>query len=79
MPFTAGASGNLNGRPKGSKSKHVKPLRTLLTNFAEDKFPEIVEEFEKLEPKEKLKFYIDILALAPNIKLSEIVERSFAA
>jgi hypothetical protein len=61
MPFTAGVSGNLNGRPKGAKNKHVKPLRLLITNFAEDKFPEIVEEFEKLEPKEKLKFYIDIL------------------
>ena len=33
----------------------------LIASFAEDKFPEIVEEFEKLEPKEKLKFYIDIL------------------
>ncbi len=61
MAFMKGVSGNPTGRPKGSKNKAAGDLREMVINFLEEKFPTVVENYELLEPKDKLKFYNDLL------------------
>ena len=54
-------SGNPAGKPKGAKNKVTLQLRELITQFLEEKFETIVSDFKKLEPKERVKFYCDLL------------------
>ena len=61
MPFTQGESGNPSGRPPGSQNKAKKKLREMIENFLIDNFEKVQEEFDKLEGKEKVKFYCVLL------------------
>ena len=49
------------GRPAGSKNQVGSKLREMVCNFLEDGFEEIKQEFNDLEPRYKLKFYIDLM------------------
>ncbi|MEJ7738528.1 MAG: hypothetical protein WKF97_13945 [Chitinophagaceae bacterium] len=61
MPFKPGESGNLSGKPKGAVNKSTLKLRESITCFLEDEFENVKADFQKLEPKERLKFYTDLL------------------
>jgi hypothetical protein len=61
MPFEKGISGNINGRPKGSKNKAGEGLRNLISDFLEQKFEQVVNDFEILEPKDRIKVFTDLL------------------
>lgn len=61
MPFQKGISGNANGRPKGSKNKAGEGLRNLISDFLEQKFDQVTNDFEQLEPKDRIKVYTDLL------------------
>ena len=61
MAFNKGNSGNPAGKPKGAKNKVTLQLRELITQFLEERFETIVIDFKKLEPKERVKFYCDLL------------------
>lgn len=61
MPFEKGNSGNPDGRPKGTNNKLSKQLRETINGFLETKFESVIEDFEKLTPKERLKFYCELL------------------
>jgi len=61
MPFTPGESGNPNGRPAGSQNKAKKKLREMIETFLLDNFEQVQEEFDRLEGKDKVKFYCDLL------------------
>lgn len=61
MAFKKGNSGNPAGKPKGAKNKVTLQLRELITQFLEERFETIVSDFKKLEPKERVKFYCDLL------------------
>ena len=61
MPFTKGNSGNINGRPKGSKNKTGEQLRKLISDFLEQRFNGVVKDFESLVPKDRIKVYTDLL------------------
>ena len=61
MSFKKGMSGNPAGKPKGAKNKVTLQLRELITQFLEERFETIVSDFKKLEPKERVKFYCDLL------------------
>src|SRR5688572_8327095 len=59
--FEKGVSGNPNGRPKGSKNKASEGLRVLITEFLERQFDQVLDDFGRLEPRERIKFYIELL------------------
>ena len=49
------------GKPKGAKNKINQDLRDKISLFLNDEFEEVVTDFRKLEPKDRLKFYTDLL------------------
>ena len=61
MAFIKGHSGNPCGRPKGSKNKAGEDLRIMICDFLEKRFTGVVQDFEKLEPKDRIKVYTDLL------------------
>lgn len=61
MPFEKGNSGNPDGRPKGTNNKLTKQLRETINDFLETNFETVINDFEKLTPKERLKFYCELL------------------
>lgn len=61
MAFKKGSSGNPNGRPPGSKNKTGVQLRQLITGFLEQRFEDVVNDFDQLEPKDRIKVYTDLL------------------
>ena len=61
MALKKGNSGNPAGKPKGAKNKVTLQLRELISQFLEERFETIVTDFKKLEPKERVKFYCDLL------------------
>ncbi len=64
MAFEKGKSGNRNGRPKGSKNKGGEKLRDLITGFLEDNFNQVVQDFDNLTPRDRMKVYTDLLQYA---------------
>src|SRR5688572_9486687 len=61
MAFKKGNSGNPSGRPKGSENKMTGQLRSLITDFLEQRFVHLVTDFNKLQPKDRIKVYIELL------------------
>ena len=64
MPFKKGTSGNIAGKPKGTTNKASNQLRELISGFLEDRFQDVVNDFKKLSPKERVKSYTDLLQFA---------------
>jgi predicted component of type VI protein secretion system len=61
MPFKKGSSGNSAGRPKGSQNRAGGKLREVISDFLENRFEDVVNDFEQLEPKDRIKVYTDLL------------------
>jgi hypothetical protein len=61
MPFRKGQSGNIKGRTKGTQNKVTKHLRESITSFLENNFERLENDFELLTPKDRIKFYCDLL------------------
>ena len=59
--FQKGTSGNPNGRPKGSRNKCTLRLRESINDFLADNFEELKKDFKKLEVRDRIKFYLDML------------------
>ncbi len=73
MGFEKGASGNPNGRPKGSKNKYKGTLRTMIADFLDNNFEKVTRDFKKLPAKDRLKFYVDLLPYAvPKLSSTEM-------
>lgn len=49
------------GKPKGAKNKVTNDLRSRISDFLTDEFDEIKADFKKLEPKDRLKFFTDLI------------------
>ena len=56
MGLAKGKTNNPNGRPPGSQNKTTKELRELISAFVSDNWMQVQNDFEQLEPKEKLLF-----------------------
>ena len=71
MPFEIGHTKS-TGRPKGAVNKTTREIRTLLKDFLIDRIPEMVYNFQELEPMEKFKAWA-ILAkyVLPQMKQQE--------
>ena len=61
MAFKKGNSGNPTGRKPGSKNKASGKLREVITSFLEERFENVVNDFEQLEPKDRIKVFTDLL------------------
>jgi hypothetical protein len=61
MPFKKGQSGNINGRIKGSQNKMTKQLRETIILFLERNYVRLENDFDSLPPRDRIKFYCDLL------------------
>ena len=61
MPFIKGESGNPTGRPKGSLNRNTAHLRELISSFLNSNFETITGDFEALQPKDRIKYYCELL------------------
>jgi len=68
-----GQTNNPKGRPKGTPNRITGQLRDAITEFIEGNFNEVVLYWRKLEPKDKLNFYRDLLQyVVPKLASTEI-------
>ena len=74
--FKKGESGNPAGRPKGAKTRSSEELREVLKSFIDSNFENLQTAYDSLEPKEKLKFFNDVLrfVLSPAIQPERLSE-----
>lgn len=49
-----GYTNNPNGRPKGSPNKITKELRSFVADLLDENREQIIEDFKKISPKERL-------------------------
>ena len=69
MPFNKGQSGNPNGRPTGTPNKVTQEIREKLNDFIDTNFDKFIADLQEIEPKERIKFYIQILEFGlPKLK-----------
>lgn len=61
MGLNKGQTNNPNGRPRGIPNKVSQNLRILITDFLDTEFPTVLNDFQDLQPKDRLKFYTDLL------------------
>ena len=73
MGLKKGQTNNRNGRPTGSQNKITKELRELIKEFLDRNFKGVQKEYDKLDSKEKLYFYKDLLKYAiPTISTTQM-------
>lgn len=68
---------NRKGRPKGSPNKSVEEVRNLVQQFVENNLETLQEDFNQLEPKDRLMFIEKLLKhVLPNpiVSLEQLSE-----
>lgn len=73
MPFKKGQSGNIKGRTKGSPNRTTKQLRENINSFLNNNFQRLENDFELLPPRDRIKFYCDLLQYGlPKLQSVEV-------
>lgn len=73
MPFDKGKSGNYKGRKKGVPNKITQDIREALHSFIEGNLSSIQATFNELEPKDKIRYYIDLLPFVlPKLQSTQL-------
>ena len=58
-----GQSGNPTGRPEGVKNKSTQKIRDSIQHIVENNIERIQESLDSMNPKEKMKYIIDLIKL----------------
>ena len=73
MPFKKGISGNPTGKPPGAKNRVNVEIRTRINTFLDDHFETVQNDIMELEPRDRIKFYIELLQYGlPKLKQLEL-------
>jgi len=73
MPFKKGESGNPKGKPPGTKNKVNQEIRQRINDFLDDNFKTIEDDLKVIEPRERVRFYIELLQFGlPKLKAIEV-------
>lgn len=73
MPFKKGESGNPKGKPPGTKNKVNREIRQRINDFLDDNFETIEDDLKAIEPRERVRFYIELLQFGlPKLKAIEL-------
>jgi hypothetical protein len=64
MPFKKGQSGNLKGKPKGAVNKTTNEIREAVNEIISGNIETLRADLISLEPKERVKFLIDLMAFS---------------
>jgi len=64
------------GKPKGAVNKRTKELRERVSIFLHAKMEDVFDIYEQLEPREKVKFFTDLLPYGlAKLPTNSILER----
>ena len=58
-----GQSGNPGGRPEGSKNKSTQKIRESIQLIVENNIESIQDSLDQMNPKDKMKFILDLIKL----------------
>lgn len=61
MGLKKGTTNNPNGRPKGTPNRVTKDLRKWVTNFIESQTDQIQQDWQQLEPKDRITLFEKLL------------------
>jgi len=75
-----GQSGNPSGRPEGSKNKSTQIIRESIQLIVENNIDSIQDSLDLMNPKDKMKFIIDLMkfvlpTLRPEDQIYNIAEK----
>jgi flagellar biosynthesis/type III secretory pathway M-ring protein FliF/YscJ len=84
MGLPKGRTNNVNGRPKGAKSKTSAELRDAIAEFVSNNIDNLQEKYDQLDAKEQLKFIEKLLQYAvprlqsQNIEITDQQNQTFS-
>ena len=72
MPFEKGHD-KATGRPKGSSNKATSKVRDSFKELLEDNLDQLKEDFGKLDPKDRIKLFLDLSKyVIPQLKQTDV-------
>ena len=78
MGLPKGKTNNIKGKPIGCTNKISYNLKETINDFLEKNFSKIENDFDKLQPRDRMKFYIDLLQYGvPKLQATEFIDNSW--
>ena len=70
-----GQSGNPGGRPEGSKNKSTQKIRESIQLIVENNIESIQDSLDLMNPKDKMKFILDLIKLVlPTLRSEDEIK-----